>query len=184
MCIIFEGNWQLILNIANIQHEYHLSCNIKTVFKLHPCTLQCISIDCWNLFLKSFKLLPESSNKILYICLFIDVGRPLWWEDQSVVCSAVIHWFESCRTNNHTLLPLLRLLQPGGPGPHIYIPQKLGDPVIPPFMSSLTTQAILAHLHTGIMSTPKLRPTVSQSVLVSGTHLVPATNCFPFFNYF
>jgi hypothetical protein len=32
----------------------------------------------------------------------------------------------------HILLSHLRLLQPGGPGPRIYIPQEKGGPVIPP----------------------------------------------------
>jgi hypothetical protein len=34
--------------------------------------------------------------------------------------------------NEHILLSHLRLLQPGGPGPRIYIPQEQGGPVIPP----------------------------------------------------
>jgi hypothetical protein len=37
---------------------------------------------------------------------------------------------KSRRTHDHILLSHLRLLQPGGPGPRIYIPQKQGGPVI------------------------------------------------------
>jgi hypothetical protein len=36
------------------------------------------------------------------------------------------------RTRNHTLLPHLRLPQPGGPGSRTYIPQEQAGPVIPP----------------------------------------------------
>jgi hypothetical protein len=39
---------------------------------------------------------------------------------------------KSRRTHDHILLSHLRLLQPGGPGSRIYIPQKQGSPVIPP----------------------------------------------------
>jgi hypothetical protein len=39
---------------------------------------------------------------------------------------------KSRRTHGHILLSHLRLLQPGGPGPRIYIPQEQGGPVIPP----------------------------------------------------
>jgi hypothetical protein len=39
---------------------------------------------------------------------------------------------KSRRTHDYILLSHLRLLQPGGPGPRIYIPQEPGGPVIPP----------------------------------------------------
>jgi hypothetical protein len=48
------------------------------------------------------------------------------------ICSVITQWSESLRTRNHTLLPHLRLPQPGGPGPRIYNPQEQGAPVIPP----------------------------------------------------
>jgi hypothetical protein len=60
------------------------------------------------------------------------MGRPLWREDGSAICSVITQWSESRRTSNHTLLSHLRLRQPGGPGSRIYIPQEQGDPVIPP----------------------------------------------------
>jgi hypothetical protein len=50
--------------------------------------------------------------------------RPLWLEDRSVICSVITYWLESRRACNHTLLSHLRLPQPGGPGPRIYIPQE------------------------------------------------------------
>jgi hypothetical protein len=40
--------------------------------------------------------------------------------------------FKSRRTHDHTLLSHMRLLQPGGPGPRIYLAQEQDDPVIPP----------------------------------------------------
>jgi hypothetical protein len=66
------------------------------------------------------------------ICGLVSVGHPLWLEDGSAICSVITQWFESLRTHNHTLLFHLRLLQPGGPGSRIYIPQVQGGPVIPP----------------------------------------------------
>jgi hypothetical protein len=59
-------------------------------------------------------------------------GRPLWREDGSAICSAITQLSESPRTHNHILQSHLRLPQPGGPGPHIYIAQEDGGPVIPP----------------------------------------------------
>jgi hypothetical protein len=64
---------------------------------------------------------------------------------------------KSCRTHDHILLSQLRLPQPGGPGPCIYIPQEQGGPVIPPsngfpFVASYDSQGcgggILTRLHT------------------------------------
>jgi hypothetical protein len=88
-------------------------------------------------------LRPTVSQPVLlisdfnFLCLTITffplhVGRPLWQEDGSVICSAITHWLESRRTHNHILLSHLRLPQPGGPGSCIYIPQEQGGPVIPP----------------------------------------------------
>jgi hypothetical protein len=62
----------------------------------------------------------------------VSMWRPLWREDGSAVCSVIIQWSESLRTRNHTLLSHLKLHQPGGWGPRIYIPQEQGGPVIPP----------------------------------------------------
>jgi hypothetical protein len=79
------------------------------------------------------------------ICGLVSVGRPLWREDGSEICSAITQWSESLRTHKHTLLSHLRFSQPGGPGSLIYIPQKQGGPVILPgdripFTSPLTTR--------------------------------------------
>jgi hypothetical protein len=50
-----------------------------------------------------------------------------------VLASAVPLESESRGTQDHILLSqFLRLPQPGGPGPCIYIPQEQGGPVIPP----------------------------------------------------
>jgi hypothetical protein len=66
------------------------------------------------------------------ICGLVSVGRPLWREDGSAICSVITQWYESRRTRNHTLLSYLRLPQPGGPVSRIYIPQEEGGPVIRP----------------------------------------------------
>jgi hypothetical protein len=44
------------------------------------------------------------------IALLFVLGRPLSWEDGSVICSAICQSSESRRTHNHTLLSHLRLL--------------------------------------------------------------------------
>jgi hypothetical protein len=44
------------------------------------------------------------------IALLFVLGRPVWREDRSVICSATCQWSESQRTRNHTLLSHLRLL--------------------------------------------------------------------------
>jgi hypothetical protein len=72
-----------------------------------------------------------------FLCLattffLLHVGCPLWREDGSVICSAITHWLESHKTHNHRLMSHLRLPQPGGPGPFIYMPQEQSGPVIPP----------------------------------------------------
>jgi hypothetical protein len=43
----------------------------------------------------------------------------------------ITQWSESCRIHNHTLLSHLRLLQPEGPDPSIYMPPEQGGQVIP-----------------------------------------------------
>jgi hypothetical protein len=84
----------------------------------HPCG------TCDQILLPVGMLLPE-------ICNLVSVGRPLWPEDRSAVCSAITQWSESRRTRCHTLLSHLRLPQTGGPGSRIYIPQEQGGQVIP-----------------------------------------------------
>jgi hypothetical protein len=44
------------------------------------------------------------------IALLLVLGRLLWREDRSVICSAICQWSESRTTYNHTLLSHLRLL--------------------------------------------------------------------------
>jgi hypothetical protein len=66
------------------------------------------------------------------ICSFVSVGRHLWREDESAICSVITKWSQSLRTRNHTLLSHLRLPQTGVSVSHIYIPQEEGGPIIPP----------------------------------------------------
>jgi hypothetical protein len=49
-----------------------------------------------------------------------------------VLASAIILGSESRGTHDHILLSHIRLPQPGGPRPLIYIPQDQGGPVIDP----------------------------------------------------
>jgi hypothetical protein len=60
---------------------------------------------------------------------------------------AVTLGYGSRRTHGQILLSHLRLPQPGGPGPRIYIPQEQGGPVIPPgtgfpFCKTLMTRKV------------------------------------------
>jgi hypothetical protein len=79
----------------------------------------------------------------------------------------------------------MRLPQPGGPGPRIYIPQEQGGPDI-----SLGTGFPFRRLLrlTVLLSKSKLyydQQSVGQSVLVLGNHLGPATNfSHSLFDYF
>jgi hypothetical protein len=110
-----------------------------------------------------------------------------------VLVSAVPLGSESRGTEGHILLSqFLRDPQPGGPGPRIYIPQQQGGPDIPPgtgfpFRRLLrlagTTVEVFYPTSTREQPQSKLKlkliydqQSVGQSVLVSGTHLGPATN--------
>jgi hypothetical protein len=68
----------------------------------HPCG------TCNQILLPVGMLLSE-------ICGLVSVGRPLWREGGSAICSVIAQWSESLRTRNHILLSHLRLPQPGGP---------------------------------------------------------------------
>jgi hypothetical protein len=76
---------------------------------------------------------------LLDSCGFVDMRRPLWWEDGSVDYNCCClrqrsHSQERVPWGSwpHFTVSNLRLPKPGGPGPCIYIPQEQGDPVIPP----------------------------------------------------
>jgi hypothetical protein len=83
------------------------------------------------------------------IALLFILGRSLWREDGSVVCSSICQWSVSRRTHNHILLSPLRLLVP--------------------FLSPLTTRgdygrSILTCLHMGrVPGAPDARPLYSAS---------------------
>jgi hypothetical protein len=86
------------------------------------------------------------------------------------VCNLLVQFFlvldraftlgtKSHRTHDHILLSRLRLPQPGGPGPCIYIPQEQGGPVITRALGSLSVASydsqgcggsILTRLYTGV----------------------------------
>jgi hypothetical protein len=66
---------------------------------------------------------PDFNFLCLTITFFLNyVGRPVWREDESAVCSAITQWSESSRTRNHTLLSHPRLPQPRGPDSGTHIP--------------------------------------------------------------
>jgi hypothetical protein len=64
-------------------------------------------------------------------CGFLHLGCPLWWEDGSVIYSYNSFWVlpeQSLSGPSPSILSDLGLPQPGGPGPHIYIPQEQVGP--------------------------------------------------------
>jgi hypothetical protein len=66
---------------------------------------------------------------------FVDVERPLWREDVSVVYNCC--WSSPAQSFSGPspaglIVSDSRLHEPGGSGPRIYIPQEEGDPVIHP----------------------------------------------------
>jgi hypothetical protein len=71
-------------------------------------------------------------------CEFVDVGRSLWRENGSAVYNC--YWSSPLQsflgpspTGLVTIFTVSdSILQPGGPGPRIYIPQEQGDPVTHP----------------------------------------------------
>jgi hypothetical protein len=109
-----------------------------------------------------------------------------------VLASAVPLGSESRGTQDHILLSqFLRLPQPGGPGPRIYIPQEQGGPdILPgtgfPFRRLLRLAGL--RWRYSIPPPPGMflfkskskshydRQSVGQSILVSGSRLGPATN--------
>jgi hypothetical protein len=79
------------------------------------------------------------------------------------VCNLLVHLLQGLaravtlgskfrRTTDHILLSHLRLLQPGGPGPSIHIPQEQGGPAVIPqgtgllFLSLLTTHRAMVEV--------------------------------------
>jgi hypothetical protein len=117
-------------------------------------------------------------------CL-VSIGRPLWQEDGSAICSVITRLSESRRTRNHTLLSHLRLPQPGGPGSRISIPLdwtilflkailgvpggmchfgrlflmvKYGDITQNTFVQSWTFTEIIARENCGLLAVPRIVP--------------------------
>jgi hypothetical protein len=70
-----------------------------------------------------FSLLSDS-------CGFVDVGRPLWREDRSVIYTCC--WPSPAQSWPYFTLSNSRFPHPGGQGPRIYTPQEEGGPIIPP----------------------------------------------------
>jgi hypothetical protein len=85
-----------------------------------------------------FFFLLEISFRQLRVCYFVMPSLMRGWAWNLLyncfwaLTRAVALRSKSRRTRNHILLFHLRLPQPGGPGPCIYIRQQQGGPVIPP----------------------------------------------------
>jgi hypothetical protein len=83
-----------------------------------------------------FFFLLEISFRQMRVCCFVAPSLT-----RGRVCNLIVQLLlglaravtlgsKSRRTHDHILLSHLRLSQPGGPGPRIYIPQEQGGPVI------------------------------------------------------
>jgi hypothetical protein len=105
---------------------------------------------------------PEGA-KFLYLCMILHLNMT----SNLKLKLSYDRLSKSSRTHGHILLSHLRLPQPGGPGPCIYIPQEQGDPVIPPGTGFRFCRLLPSRSRSHIMT---------DSVLVSGAHLGPATN--------
>jgi hypothetical protein len=73
---------------------------------------------------------PGPATRCLLLSDICSLGPSL---TRGLVCNLLVKFkvtlgSNSCRTHGHILMPRLRLPQPGGPGPRIYIPQEQGDP--------------------------------------------------------
>jgi hypothetical protein len=87
--------------------------------------------------LDQFFLRHEIFRRQLRLCCFVAPSLT-----RGRVCNSLLNCFWACQSSHSWaevpqnsrlyLLSHLRLLQPGGPGSRIYIPQEQGGPVIPP----------------------------------------------------
>jgi hypothetical protein len=111
---------------SHVQDKTNNNVEIEFALRLSVGQSLCLGIDlpCGTFDLPVGRLLSEIYGPV-------SVGRPLWREDGSAICSVLTEWSESRRTRKHTLLSHQWLHQPGGPGSRIYIPQEQGGPVIP-----------------------------------------------------
>jgi hypothetical protein len=138
----------------------HKFIEVEVILRLTVSQYVLVSSPLWD-------LRPDITS-----CGLVSVGRPLWREHWSAVCSVITLWSESRRTRNDTLLFHLRLLQPGGAGSRIYIPigwpsyapgtcslyvasydsQGYGAGILTPFahLRSYSLSLSLSHTHTGI----------------------------------
>jgi hypothetical protein len=105
-----------------------------------------LTINCRSVLVSGAHLGPTTRFLMLSdSCGFVDAERPLWREVGSVVYSCCwaspaqysrvrvpLDWWPYFTVSNFILL------QPGLLGPHIYISQKQGGPVMPPGTGLLT----------------------------------------------
>jgi hypothetical protein len=124
-----------------------------------------------------FFFLLEIFFRQLRVCYFVASSLTRGWVCNLllllVLASAVPLGSESHGTQDHILLSqFLRLPQPGGPGPYIYVLQEQGGPDIK--VKVKVKAKVILQLKS-----------VGQSILMSGTHLGPATNfSHSLFDYF
>jgi hypothetical protein len=109
---------------ANFLFYIHMKLhNKKEVSLPHP-VLLIVMGPIWAPW-PDFLLLSDS-------CVLHNVERSLWREDGSCWWASLAQSFSASSPSGLATVSLSRLPQPGGPGPHIYIPQEQGCLVTPP----------------------------------------------------
>jgi hypothetical protein len=90
--------------------------------------------------------LSDVLNSLSDNYLLLHAGRPLWWEDGPVVCSAITHWSESRRTHNHILVSHLRLPNLECQVPIFISPMNKVSQIYPRALGSLYVAAYGSHV--------------------------------------
>jgi hypothetical protein len=126
--------------VDNVKFEDLQWYIVEVEVNLRPTVSQpvCVGVRCPSGTFDQFFFLLEIPFRHLRACYFVTPSLTRGWVCNLLVqlllglARAVTLGSKSRRTHDHILLSHLRLPQPGGPGPCIYIPQEQGGPVIPP----------------------------------------------------
>jgi hypothetical protein len=96
----------VVLSKVNIILCYSFEVEIEVTLRLTASQSVCLGVGHPFGAHDQIFFFPFSCQKIALVFV---LGRPLWREEGSVICSAICRWSESQRTHNRTLLSQLRL---------------------------------------------------------------------------